>query len=425
MNRMFFLIIYILNSFNSKNAYDYLLEWGKNNSLFISDKLLMEYINENNKTYYAKDDIPENTLIMNIPFKIMLNVKNALDLLNSKKFNKLYSEYKKDNFRITIDFLPFSVEQSFLSYLIYLVNYHKKHYKKNKFYKYFRYLFDTFESNLDSFPVFYNNHQLRLIQGSVTLRETNLMKDLFKEEVNKLENEHNQNTIDFEEYLRFRSLTIAKSLNISNSTYIIPFIDMFAKDPIDFNVDFKLNETNNNINVYTSKQVRKGDILYIKSGYISNIKRFILYGETLEKMKDYIESFKIPLISPMTHHSITGRDKGYYLDDIIELVDNKFYENALDTYKKISILRKQDGSDLSAYKLFLKNLELVRGTYDHITSKYVKEEFINSKDIENVQRIYYLEKKFLDEKIAFLKNFIDKLEKANNQNSEQKINGDL
>ena len=243
------------------------------------------------------------------------------------------------------------------------------------------------------------------------------MKNLFKEEVDKLEHEHNQNSIDFDEYLRYRSLTITKSLNISNISCIIPFIDMFVSDPIDFNVDFKLNETNNNLYIYTTKQVRKGDILYIKSRYISNIKRFILYGETFEKMKDYIESFRIPLISPMTHHSITGRDKGYYLDDIIELVDNKFYEKALETYKKISELKKQDGSDLSAYKLFLKNLELVRGTYDHITTKYISEQFINSKDIDNVKRVLYLEKKFLDEKIKFLRNFIDKF--------EQKINGDL
>jgi hypothetical protein len=417
MNRKLFLIICILNSFNSKNNYDYLLEWGKNNSLFISDKLSMKYISENNKSYYTNDDIPENTLIMNIPFKIMLTVKNALDLLNSKKLNKLYVEYKKDDFKINIDFLPFSRDQSFLSYVIYLVNYHKKRYKKNKFYKYFHYFFDNFESNIDSFPVSYNEYQLRIIQGSVALRESTLMKNLFKEEVHKLEHEHNQNSIDFDEYLRLRSLIIAKSLNISNMTCIIPFIDMFVRDPIDFNVDYKLNETNNNLYIYTTKQVRKGDILYIKSRYISNIKRFILYGETVEKMKDYIESFRIPLISPMTHHSISGRDKGYYLDDIIELVDNKFYENALEAYKEISKLKKQDGSDLSAYKLFLKNLELVRGTYDHITNKYITEQFINSKDIENVKRVLYLEKKFLDEKIRFLRNFIDKF--------EQKINGDL
>ena len=420
MNRILFLIICILNSFNSKNNYDYLLEWGKNNSLFISDILSMKYISENNKSYYAKEDIPENTLIMNIPFKIMLNLKSALDLLNSKKFNKLYTEYKKDEFKISIDFLPFSLDQSFLSYLIYFVNYHQKHYKKNKFYKYFHYFFDTFESNIDSFPVSYNKYQLRLIQGSVALRESTLMKDLFKEEVDKLEHKHNQNSIDFDEYLRYRSLTIAKSLNISNSSCIIPFIDMFVGDPIDFNVDYKLNETNNNLYLYTTKKVRKGDILYIKSRYISNIKRFILYGETFEKMKDHIESFQIPMISPYIYNSIPDKEKGYELDDTIDLVKKKFYKDALEVYKKISKLKNEDGSDLSAYNLFLKNLEYVRGNYDPITTTHIYNQFVNLKDIENVKRVLYLEKKVLDDKIAVLRKFINKLSK-----SKEKINKDL
>ena len=117
MNHLLFLIICILGSLQGKNTYDYLLEWGLNNSLMISNKLGMRYTNENNKTYYAKEEIPEHTLIMNIPFNIMLNIDNALELLNNKKLNKLYSEYQKTQFEISVDFLPASLDQSFLSYL--------------------------------------------------------------------------------------------------------------------------------------------------------------------------------------------------------------------------------------------------------------------------------------------------------------------
>ena len=420
MIRKLFLFIVIFNLINSKNNYDYLLEWGKNNSLFISDKLEMKYSSENNKTYYAKDDIPENTLIMNIPFKIMLNIDNALELLNNKKLKKLYSEYQKDKFEISIGFLPASLDQSFLSYLIYLVNHRQKHYKKTKFYQYFHYLFDTFETDLDSFPIFYNKNQLELLKGSLSWMELTLMKELFKEEVHNLEYKHNQKSIDFDEYLRFRTLTITKSLNISNFTSIIPFIDMFNYDPIDFNVNFKLNETNNNLYVFTTRKVKRGDILYLRAGYFSNIKRFILYGETFEKMKDYIESFQIPMISPMIHESITDKDKGYYLDDTIDLVKKKFYKNALETYKKISKLKNEDGSDLSAYNLFLKNLEYIRGNYQPITATHIYNQFVNLKDIENVKRVLYLEKKVLDEKIEVLRKFINKLTK-----SKEKINKDL
>jgi hypothetical protein len=425
MNHLIFLIICFLSSLYGKNNYDYLLEWGKNNSLLISNKLGMRYTNENNKTYYALEEIPENTLIMDIPFKIMLNINNALEMLHSKKLNNLYKEYQKDIFEISVGFLPASLDQSFLSYLLYLVNHRQKHYKKNKFYQYFQYLINSFETNLDNFPLFYNKNQYRLLQGSLAFMESTLMKELFKEEVDKLEHIHKQKEIDFDEYLRFRTLTITKSLNISNVTSIIPFIDMFANDPIDYNVNFKLNETNNNLYVFTTKKVKRGDILYIRSGYFSNIKRFVLYGDTFEKMKDYIESFQIPMISSNMLYNMKQEEQRYDFDESIDLNKKKFYKKALKTYKKVSILNKEDGSDLSAYKLFLKNLELMRENYNHITTSDIHKEFVNIKDIYNVRRVLELEKKFLDGKLNVLRDFIGKLEKKSKKETENKVNKDL
>ena len=418
MKHLFFLIIGIFALLNSKTTYDYLLEWGLNNSLIISDKLGMRYINQNNKTYYAKDEIPEHTIIMDIPFEIMLNIDNALDLLNSKKLNKLNAEYKKAQFDVSVGFLPASQDQSFLSYLIYLVNHRQKHYKQSNFYQYFKYLLDTFETNLDNFPIFYNNNQLKLIKGSLAFMEILLMKELFNEEVHKLENTYKQKSINLDEYLRFRTLTITKSLNISNVTSIVPFIDMFATDPIDYNVNFRLNDSNNHLVVFTTKKVKRGDILYLRSGYFSNIKRFLLYGETLEKMKDYIESFHIPMISRETLEDIDEKEREKFIDATIDLNKKKFYKKALKTYKKLSLLKKEDGSDLSAYKLFLKNLEMMREGYDHVTTSDIYKEFVNLKDINNIKRIIYLEKNFLDQKLKVLRDFISKLEK-------DKINKDL
>ena len=70
MNFYYFIIIcfYILisKSYSSqKSDYDLLLEWGKNNSLRISDKIKIEYINENNKTYYAVQNILQGEEIFN------------------------------------------------------------------------------------------------------------------------------------------------------------------------------------------------------------------------------------------------------------------------------------------------------------------------------------------------------------------------
>ena len=412
--------IFLIKTIDSKSAYDKLLEWGKNNSLFISDKLGMKYINENNKTYYALDDIPENTIIMDIPYELMLNKDNAFKLLEHKKLEKIYNEYKKTKLGVDVGFLPASFEQSFLSFIIYYITSKPKSYQKTKFYEYFHYLLDTFETDLDSYPVFYTESQLKLLQGSLALIETTLIKELYREESEKLSKISGKKKFDIDEYMRWRTLTMTKSLNISNNTSIVPFIDMFDNDPIDFNVNFKLNETNNNLFLFTTHSIHRGNILYIRSGHFSNNKRFVIYGQTFEKMKDYIEAFQIPMISYQLQKTIEVKDENFEYDESIDLVRKKFYKKALKTYKQLAKYDKRDDSDYEAYKLFLKNLEMMREVYDHVSTSDIYKEFIKLKDINNVIRVLTFEKKFLDEKIQALKKVINKMEK-----NENRINKDL
>ena len=423
----FFLLTKLLLFSNSKTPYDYLLDWGKNNSLFISDKLGMRYINENNNSYYALDDIPENTLIMNIPYDLMLNREKAFKLLENKKLEKTYEEYKKLKFSVDIGFLPASLEQSFLAYILTYVTTRPKYYKKSKFYSYFHYLIDTFETDLDSFPLFYSQSQLRLLTGSLALIETTLLKELYNEEISKLKQVSDNKRLDIDEFMRYRTLSTIKTLNISNQTSIVPFIDMFENDPIDYNVNFKLNETTNDLFLFTTHPIHRGSTLYIRSGHFSNNKRFVIYGQTFEKMKDYIDSFQVPMISYLLQKKIKVEDENFEYEESIDLAKKKFYKNALKTYKKLSVYNKEDGSDISAYKLFLKNLEMSREVYDEVSTSDIYKEFVKLKDINNVIRVLSFEKKFLDEKIGVLKKFINKLEKNDKKDKkgEKNINKDL
>lgn len=424
MKKILILLINIIVYIKAKNAYDKLLEWGKNNSLFISDKLEMRYVSENNRAYYAKDDIPEKTLIMTIPFKIMLNLKNAFELLNSKKINKLYTEYKKNSTNISVGFYTANDDQTFLSYLVYLVNHRQKQYKKNKFYLFFQYLFDTFETNMDSYPMFYNDNQLKLIEGSVTYMDVTLMRELFNDEKTLFEKDLNQKEIDFDEYIRYRTLIIAKTLNISQLS-VIPFIDLFENDPMDFNVDIALNETNNNINVFTTRKIRRGDELYIRSGYISNYKRLILYGQTFDKMSDYIDSFSVPMISFKMRKELDITNEDFEVSESIDLAKKKFFKKALKTYKKLSLLQKEDGSDLSAYKLFLQNLETNRKDYESVTTSDIYKEFVHLKDVNNVRRVLELETRIFDQKIRLMKRLVDNMSKRLSKEKKTNNNTDL
>ena len=137
-------------------------------------------------------------------------------------------------------------------------------------------------------------------------------------------------------------------------------------------------------------------------------------------MKDYIEAFQIPMISILLQKKIKVEDENFEYDESIDLVKKKFYKNALKTYKKLSVYNKEDGSDISAYKLFLKNLEMTREVYDETSTSDIHKEFVKVKDINNVIRVLNFEKKFLDEKIKILKKFINKLEKELKEKKDKK-----
>jgi hypothetical protein len=92
-------ILSFISNINAKSTkdFDLLLEWGKNHSVFISDKIGINYTSENLKNFYVKEDIEKNETIMIIPPELVLNIKSALNLYGPKT-KKLYEKYKKEKF---------------------------------------------------------------------------------------------------------------------------------------------------------------------------------------------------------------------------------------------------------------------------------------------------------------------------------------
>ena len=113
---------------------------------------------------------------MIIPPELVLNIKTGLDLYGPKT-KKLYDKYKKEKFEYVNDFLPYRIQQSFLAYMMLQGNKHN-----NKFHKFFQYFMNTFETNLDGFPIFYNNEQFNLLTMSQFGNEIFQTKTLLEEE---------------------------------------------------------------------------------------------------------------------------------------------------------------------------------------------------------------------------------------------------
>ena len=415
-----FLFISNVNCKTTKD-YDLLLEWGLNHSVFISDKIGINYTSENLKNFYVKEEIDKNETIMIIPKELILNIKSALDLYGPKT-KKLYQKYKKEKFEYVNSFLSYRIQQSFLSYLMLQGNKHD-----NKFHKYFQYFMNTFESNLDSFPIFYNNEQFSLLTMSQFGNEIFQTKTLMEEEYNILDQKVLSKGLDYDEYLKYRTFTLSKGNNITGLCSLIPFVDILDIHPTKYNLKLDFNLSDYGVKVITTKKIKMRRRLRLKIDSIQNSNSLIFYGRTFKELENTVSTFSVPYISSQ-YLTEKNMDQSLAINDKIELTHEKFYEEAMKTYMDFSKKIKEDGSPLSALNLFKDNLNAMRKKYDDVTTSQIHKTFFTRKDIENVKRVLNTEKRFYDEKMKILDTLIDwtiKNQTKTDEKDEKEPNFDL
>ena len=416
--------ILISKSFSTKKSdYDILLEWGKNYSLEISDKIKIEYINENNKTYYAREKIQKGEEILNIPKSLFLNIENALALYG-KKAKKLFSSFKKKLNESSI----FNLEQSFLAYLMYKVNKNKKS-KNNKFYQHFQYLFSTYETNLDSYPVFYTLEQLNLIRQTSLGFLIDKMKKIYDEEISIYEKNLKQKKINKEDYYVFRTYSSSKSVNISGHSVIVPFLDMFEKHPVKYNLEVIASDFD--IKVISTKDIFSDEKLLIKSDTLTNHNALLYFGICFEEIIDRIEKYYIPILNPLlikNHNIDLNEDSSLsnFFSEYIEIKkgNNQFYLKYMDVYKKLAKKFGLDETELSCYKLILDNFLTLKEMNEQINA-FVYKVFYSQKDINNILTIVKTENNILEEKIDLMKFLINEIETNKKDEEIEDINFDL
>ena len=401
---------------NKKTDYDYLLEWGKNHSVYISNKLGINYTNENNKNFYVKKKINPDEIIISIPKDILLNIDSALKLSPSS-VKKQYEKYKQEEFKEVSyknnEVLFQRIENSFLAYLITLANKNKS--KKNKLYQFFKYFFNTLETNFDRFPLFYSTDQINIFLFSLFGNEIIHTRNLFEEEYNVLNNNIAKKSFDQDEYLKYRLFTYNKLVNISGSSSIVPFIDILDTNPVNFNLQINYTYENQSLSVISSKEIKPKNKLVIAMVEMTNMASLIIYGKTFEESKNYLESFKIAKISALFLHekklNPMASDAG-----LIDLMKPKYYEKMIPQYMELSKLLKEDASSVSAVKLILEYLVFFRGLYDKITTGILLKKFFDINLVNDIKSILETETNFLDKKIRELKKFLTYVDKDENKN---------
>jgi hypothetical protein len=402
-------------------GYEKLLKWGLSHNLTITEKI--RFIKEKStKFYIAKNLIPESDIIMDIPPECMLNINNTLSLLDSKKFKKAYERYVeiekmdqaegKDNHR---------AEQAFIAYVLYIVKKHPKKYKKNKFVKYFKPMFYMFDENLDNLPFYFSSDQMKLFFNTSFGSIFDTMNKLLQEESSLFEKKIFNETVDFEDYLRYRIFTVQKSIQVNKTLNLVPFTDYVKRDFQKINCEFFISPEDHII-VRAKSNIFPGEELIMNPFAISNDHRFIFFGDTFEELKDRIQSFNIPSLIPSY---ITDKPVDFNIESLgpkarMDLIEIDFYKPIIFVYKKFARLIGEDDSDMNACKLMLKYLNRIKDNYDIVTKDKIREEFLREKDVENVWRIVDGERQLINRRIEILKIYM----KNQEERAKQKKNYD-
>ena len=359
---------------------------------------------------------------MIIPTDLVLNIETALKHFGPKT-KKLYEKYQNQNFEYVNDFLKYRIQQSFLAYLMYAGNRHKT--EKNKFYQYFKYYFNTLETNLDSFPIFYNNEQFGLLTSSLFGNEIFQTRALLDEEYSILDQKVLTKSLDYDDYLRYRTYTLSKGNNITGLCTIIPFVDILDIHPTKYNLKLQFDLDDYGVKVIATKKIKTNRKLMVKITSMQNSNSLIFYGKTFKELENSVSSFLVPYISPL-YLNEKHLDQSYAINDKLDLAHEKFYEEAMPKYMEFSKKIKEDGSPLSALRIFMGNLKALRQKYDEVTTSKIHKSFFTLKDIQNVQRVLNTEMKFYDEKMKVIDVLIDyTINNNTNKNEEDNKEPDL
>ena len=406
-NIFLFSFIALFVSINNHKIYNDLYSWGVNNSLEISEKIEMIFKDVNNKTYRARAQINENETILHIPHKIMLNMEVALNLLDSKKLKKQYQKYVKEkieeeyadaknyNLNSTPDNSTLQAEKGFLAYILYLVQHKPKHYQKTKFYEFFKYFIETFENNLSRLPLFYTSEQLEVLFGLNMNQLVIHLKDVYEEEAEYFGKNYYKQTLNYDDFCKYRTFTKIKAYNITGNNTMVPFLDLFKTDYFKYNANFTI-ENNGDIRIFATKQINKNEIIIIAEKELNNMYRYILYGKTYEEFIDDIPYYVVDAFGPTTYYTykLSEDEKDFFDEYRIDLTDKDFINKSITQYQSLheKFGKPANISVLFFYDVLRTNIQYYRNFFDFITEDRIYKAFYNPEDRINIQRIIKGEK---------------------------------
>lgn len=393
----FFLIVNALQLFLSYSQYSSdtkkindiiskLLEWGEVNNFTLSSYI--EISKEKSPKFIAKKTIEKNETLLLIPYNLMFTAEKALKLINSKKLKNQLYKYKREEFLyIEFEDEEFRKEESFLSYILYLMEFRPKKYQKTKFYEEYKYYLDSLKIKPNIKPFIFDNEGLEKLYMTYLNTLYKSLKRDYEEEIFIFKGEsYNKKDIDYEDYLPHRINVHNKGLKIFDHKTMIPFLNFFENDYINYNANYTV-EKDGSIRIFSKKAIQKYEEIILALPKTSNAKNLLFHGKTYEKLTNYFDEYLIPTFGISVYYRFDIIDRDLEHQYFMNVIEDDFDENAVEVYKdNLNILKDEKRknntvgygylyeiliNNIKSYNEYIKNFNLDK-IYEYIEEPEIR-----------------------------------------------------
>ena len=423
---------------NITNIIPSVLEWAKNNDIYINPKLtLNRRLNRDNYyAFYADSKIPNNTLLLRVPYNMMITQNNLQDIYKNSKNNKFQNLWEKVLNLHSESVKYYSTQQ--LLYMSIILEYAIRKKKGPIYKKYKEYLKLSEQRNMDIYPIFYDQDEKFYLSGSNFGIQLNRAVDALNEEYALLSTKLNVSIPNQDDFFKVRVISLVTSTDFNNSniylppnfneTCIVPFLDCFNKviSSERANAVFEFvavkNKTSNftdyYLEVYAIDEIYIGSELNLKWRTFPNTEFLLYYGQ-VEEGNPFNTKYYIDIINRKFKE-----DLGFEKDKVFEDVKRDIYEISADFYDPFVIntyrnltknIDKYKNREEGPYEIMRDNLKYYYNLYENPLSDGNINIYINGNEKKkDIKEIIHKEKKLIETRIEQLDKIIKGIKNRNN-----------
>ena len=417
---------------NEKDKISSILLWAKNNNIYIQENLILNknIDSSSNNFYYfsSNSSISNNTLLMKIPYNIMISKETLSKYLNKNKNKKILNLWERI-LSLNNENLPDFYSKQLL-YMAIILEYVTNN-KKGPFYNRYEQYFEMYEYiDMDNFPVFFDEDEIYFLSPSGFGAELIKATESLKEEYLITKNELKIESSMPDSFLKYRVLSLSNSIRFNNTnlpnelntekyndTVIVPFIDCFKKKIYNRNsimaeYSFIKDESDNyNLEIRALKDIKKGEEITLQWKKLSNQDLYLYYG-FIDEENLLLPKMYVNVLNNMMKNDL-GIDENKNFSDIAKRdlyeLNSEFIEaDVVYSYKNISEqIDKYKNKKEGRYEMMEDNLNYYLRIYDEQLTDGNINIYIRGKEKKRIIKLLMkIEKKIFKDRINYVRMLI-------------------